>query len=644
MSLSTEISILNDEIQNLRFDDATSQHSLEGWKEKIAKINKFNSVDKYKVVFIGRPGSGKTTAICNWLDLIHIENGTDPRKSHDLLSTGSGNTTVAEVRLRQVQDGPSRIRLDYLSTEAQIGYIKDFASGYYCACKETAEDSGEEDETQPLRHTEIDRMIRNMAGLETIPLKSEKERWDLVTSKVTKYKSLEDFQKEILRRINLDNRNATEISFEGGNFRDWLYQTFNDINYGKNKKCSIPKCIHLDINVNDLDMHLPGFVSEIVDTLGLDTEASARLDLQKFMVEDDSICILVDEINNPPSVNLRNVIKNSFAAGSEYLKEKVALYIRWKEGELENVPDADHDSEKGLRLKQDSLNTCVVNYAIPYRIENTRFFNSKEAYLVDEINTYKDGKRMKEQVLNYIDDLAKKLRNDINNWFGDILANLKAVLRQDALVVKTEVERLIGAQELNDKKRVDAALQKIRSEIFAEKDNWQVRFNDTRVAQKMADSLAGIHWATIKAMNRRFGGYETYRIDVYTEFMQAGKNEFTEKANALRNNLIKLFASDDKNVQTIISGYVQRINNLIANSISEFGIKLLDWLLCKSEMYPQNFDNSFWPDMQGIYGRGYKTRVLDKYENSLDEKRFDIAAMYNQEYNLVMSEIISWLP
>lgn len=72
--------------------------------------------------------------------------------------------------------------------------------------------------------------------------------------------------------------------------------------------------------------------------------------------------------------------------------------------------------------------------------------------------------------------------------------------------------------------------------------------------------------------------------------------------------------------------------------------RILENLICKSEMYPQNFDNSFWPDMQGIYGRGYKTRVFNKYENSLDGKRFDIAAMYNQEYNLVMSEIISWLP
>lgn len=644
MSLSTEISILNDEIQNLRFDDATSQHSLEGWKEKIAKINKFNSVDKYKVVFIGRPGSGKTTAICNWLDLLHIENLQDPRKSHDLLSTGSGNTTVAEVRLRQIQDGSSRIRLDYLSNEAQIDYIKDYTSYYYCACKEIAEDGDKEDETQPIRHTEIDRMIRNMAGLDTIPQKNEKERWDIVTSQVKKFDSLGEFQTEILKRINLESRNAAEILFDGGDFRDWLYQTFNDINYGRNKKCSIPKCIYLDINVNDLDMHLPEFVSEIVDTLGLDTEASARLDLQKFMKDEDSICILVDEINNPPSVNLRNVIKNSFAAGSEYLKEKVALYIRLKKDELEKVPDANGDPEKGLRLKQDSLNTCVVNYAIPYKIENTRFINSKKAHLVNTNNTYKDGKLVTEEILNYIPELAKKIRDDINAWFNDIVANLKNVLSQDALNVKTEVERLIEAQELNDKKRIDDALHEVKSKILAEMDNWQVRFNDTRVSQKMARALAGIHWATIKAMNRRFGGYETYRIDVYTEFMQAGKNEFTEKANVLKNNLLKLFASDDKNVQIVISGYIQRINNLISNSINDFGGKLLNWLLCESEMYPQSCTNSFWPYMQGICGTGYKVRVLGTYEKSLDEKRFDIAAIYNQEYNSVMNEIISWLP
>ena len=320
------------------------------------------------------------------------------------------------------------------------------------------------------------------------------------------------------------------------------------------------------------------------------------------------------------------------------------MYIRLKEDDLEKVPDADGDPEKGMQLKQDSLNTCVVNYAIPYKVENTRFINSKEAYLVNTNNTYKDGKFTKEQVLNYVVDLAQQTREKINTWFKHIIDNMKNALQVDALIVKAEVERLVETQELNDKKRIDDALSEIKSSILAGNANWQVRFNDTRVTQKMACSLAGIHWATIKAMNRRFGGYETYRIDVYTEFMQTGKNEFTEKANVLKNNLLKLFASDDKNVQIVISGYIQRINNLISNSINDFGGKLLNWLLCESEMYPQSCTNSFWPYMQGICGTGYKVRVLGTYEKSLDEKRFDIAAIYNQEYNSVMNEIISWLP
>lgn len=643
MSLATDISSLNQDIQNLHFDDVTSQHSLEGWKEKIAKIKKFNSVDKYKVVFIGRPGSGKTTAICNWLDLLHIENNADPRKSHDLLATGSGNTTVAEVRLRQIQDVLSCIRLDYLSSEAQKEYIKDFTSYYYCACKEIVDEGDDEDDTQPIRHAEIDRMIRNMARLDPIPLKTDVDRWNLVTSAVKKFDTLAAFQEDVLKRINLGARCTAKIPFVGENFRDWLYQSFNDINFGKNPECSIPKCIYIDVNVNDLDMHIPSFVSEIVDTLGLDTEASARLDLQNFMKCEDAICILVDEINNPPSVNLRNVIKNSFAASSEYLKDKAALYVRYKDDELEKVPGADGDAEMGLRLKQDCLKTCVDNYGIPYKVENTRFMDSKKAYLVSALPTYKDGRLIREQVLNYIEELAAISRDEINSWLEGMITDLRKVLVDDALKVREEVERLIDAQKLNDKKKVDTALLQIKTSILEQKVNWQVRFTDTFVSHKMADSLSGINWATIRAMNRRYGGYDTYRIDVYTEFMQAGKNEFTEKALFLKKQLMSIFTSDDSDVQAIISGYVQRIENLITFSINEFGGGLLDWLLGKSEMYPQSYSNPFWPFMQDIKGLGYKNRVIKEYEKSLDEKRFDIAALFNQQYDRVMNSVISWL-
>ena len=644
MSLSTETSILNDEIQNLHFDDATSQHSLEGWKEKIAKINKFNGIDKYKVVFIGRPGSGKTTAICNWLDLIYVENNQDPKKSHDLLATGSGNTTVAEVHIRQILDGLSRIRIEYLSDEAQKEYIKDYINYYYCTCKEIADEGDDEDESQPVRHTEIDRIIRNMAKLDLIPMKTEKEGWEVVSSKVKRFETLAEFQKEILGRIDLTNRKIPEISFAGGNFNEWLYNTFKDINFGRNSKCSIPKCIYLDININDLDMKFPEYVEEIIDTLGLDTEASARLDLQKFMNQEDTICILVDEINNPPSVNLRNVIKNSFVAGSEYLKDKVALYIRLKDGELENVPDADGDADKGLKLKQDSLNTCVKNYNIPYKIENTKFMNSKEAYLIDTKTTFKEDKKIKEQILNYNVEIAINQRQEIYCWLNQIIRNLKEKLSKDSSSVQAEVEKLIEAQKLGDKKRIEKALQEIKSKIEADTNNWQVRFIYTDVSHKMANTLDNIHWATIRAMNRRYGGYETYRIDVYTEFMQAGKNEFTTKAESLKKSLVPLFKSDDKDVQLIIDGYVQRIENLFSTSIGNFGDRLLDWLLEHSEMYPRTDTNAFWPNIQNITGNGYKRRVVGTYETSLENKRFDIEAMFNQEFNDIVNAVKSWLP
>ena len=47
--------------------------------------------------------------------------------------------------------------------------------------------------------------------------------------------------------------------------------------------------------------------------------------------------------------------------------------------------------------------------------------------------------------------------------------------------------------------------------------------------------------------------------------------------------------------------------------------------------------------MQDIKGRGYKDRVVGEYEKSLDEKRFDIAALFNQQYDRVMNSVISWL-
>lgn len=640
MLLSNEIPALCDEIQRLHFEDVACQNSLEGWQAKIAKIKRFNDVDKYKIVFMGRPGSGKTTAICNWLNLLHIEEGEDPKKSYDLLTTGSGNTTVAEVHIRQIQDAPSCIRLDYLSLEAQRLYIEDYTDYYYNFCMENP---GNDASSSVQRHTEIDRLIRNMAGLEVIPPKGDKN-WDLVTSKIKAFASMDAFQKFILGKIGLEQRNCRNIPFQqNGNFSDWLHKTFDDINFGKNPSCSIPKRIYLDINVGDLNMHLPSFVEEIVDTLGLDSEASARLDLQEFMKCENSLCILVDEINEPPSPNLRNIIKNSFKAGAEYFKEKVAIYIRLKEGDLVNVAGANGDSGLGLRLKQDGLNATIKAHNIPYKCENTLFKDSKEAYLINALTKVEHGKKVTESILSsYSREIADKARKEINDWLKRIIDELKNVLLNDSRIVKKEVENLLELQKQSEKAQTENFLRDVKRKISDQKDAWRREFCEAAPAiEKMLDFLEKTHWATIRAMNRRCGGYETYRIDIYTEFMQAGKNAFAQKMVKLNAKLKNLFVSDKRVIQMIMNGYHQRLDFESGRAIEHFGEKLLNWLLNESAMYPREMANDFWGQITQIYGNGYRNEVIRQYRENLNEQ--EILDLFAREFEEILNHVYSWL-
>ncbi len=640
--LSNEIPALCDEIQQLHFEDAAYQNSLKGWQSKIEKIKQFNDVDKYKVVFIGRPGCGKTTAICNWLNLLHIENNKDPKKSHDLLTTGSGNTTVAEVHIRQIQEAPSCIRLDYLSLEAQRLYIEDYTDHYYNACMEISDTQGENVTSPVQRHAEIDRLIRNMADLEIIPSKTD-ESWNSVTSKVREFASKDAFQKSVLEKIGLELRKCEKIPFpENRNFSDWLHKTFDEINFGKNPNCSIPERIYLDINVSNLNMYLPSFVEEIVDTLGLDSEPSARLDLQEFMKSKDSLCILVDEINNPPSPNLRNVITNSFKAGFEYLREKVAFYIRVKEGELENVAGSNGDADYGKKIKLNSLNETVKAHNLPYKSENTLFMDSKEAYGINSLPKVVNGKKVREQILDYYPEIADKNRAAINDWLKKIISELKNRLLTDSKTVKKEIEYLLEIQEQNDNEQVENFLRDVKQKILNQKNAWQREFCEAAPAiTNMLAFLENIHWATIRAMNRRCGGYETYRIDIYTEFMQAGKNAFAQKMIKLKAKLENLFSSDTSSIQTILKGYRQRLEAESGCAIEDFGEKLLYWLLNESEMYPREMANEFWMQINQIYGKGYKNNVIQYYRGNLNEQ--GIIDLFNQEFEEITNHVDSWL-
>jgi hypothetical protein len=79
------------------------KRTLEGRLERVVRLRKALAVEKFDLVFIGKVGTGKTTAICSLFGLLgNFERGKAPRtqiRTEPLLSTGSGRSTICEVEI-----------------------------------------------------------------------------------------------------------------------------------------------------------------------------------------------------------------------------------------------------------------------------------------------------------------------------------------------------------------------------------------------------------------------------------------------------------------------------------------------------------------------------------------------------------------
>jgi len=137
--LKTEVQLAIDNIN----DDKSNIFEHIRKKSLLSKLNRLDEIsnildiDKYKVVFIGKIGAGKTTAICNLFNLVHdIEKNVETKKgrgsikvTEPLLSTASGRTTISEVIIKS--DRNIYIEIDPYDREKLEPLITDFCESFY---------------------------------------------------------------------------------------------------------------------------------------------------------------------------------------------------------------------------------------------------------------------------------------------------------------------------------------------------------------------------------------------------------------------------------------------------------------------------------------------------------------------------------
>lgn len=623
---------LEEKSRIVQFRDSNRQNAFVQYMNAIEHMCEYDDVDKYKLVFIGQPGKGKTTIIVNWLNLL-FENKLN-RSSADsvsLLTTRSGRTTIAEVHIKQT-DGQSSLEIEPMDEALQCEYIKRYCK--YLWESQSAETNADEDtettdNTQENTHAEIDRAIQNMAGelLKQPNLVDSDDEWD--ENYLKRFGNMERFTECVLEKIDVHNRKTRIIKYERGDFKRWLHKTFDDVNYGKNPEVSLPQKIFINISASDLRLNLPPYINEVVDTIGIDDVNDFDDNIRSLIRSKDTICVFVDSVEGVPSVGIRSILRACFLSrNDEFFSEKTGLIVRATAMELSSVNQAQGDSDMGEKIKIGEIKRKLYSDNIKYNVnKNVLFYDAHLPYtIMTRISHTIDEKtksvkvRQQSYVGNYDVESANINRELFTKFILELYGRYRKFLNNKFAALSSQIDKLIE-DEKNDSNQNISRLTSLKKQIEARKSHVFSRFPQNLGNSVIDRALKNTHWRTIKKMNDLYGGRTpiVWHKTIYDE----AKKDMIEKAGSvmavLEREVIEAMEECDFSDSAIINGFLERLYSDIQNYIEKIGNDSFTYLM-NDVFAPLNTTNAFWNTVQNISGTGYKNRVISCYERYIERE------------------------
>ncbi len=590
-----------------------------------------------------------------------IKSRIDPSlKDGDVVLNSMGYTTLGRSAVYRERDNPygtmladSHLIVINGTIEAQEALIRNYCRYYYdkysSETEEEEEDEDEEDGPTEVAYTEVDRVIRNMAGLDE-PSETSKEKYEKTCAWVDGFEDFEEFNDHVLELVDIESRDLDEIDFDGTlGFEDWLRETFDDVNNGRNPGCGIADEIVIEIGIEDIDLHLPSFVGDVIDTKGLDS--SARMDLQEFMTSESTVCILMGSINNSPSQAIKSLVKRAFL-GEEYIhfSMKTLMYVRATEKDLGNVNEAEGDPELGKEKKLGEIERKVQTEKMLLSSGNVSFVDPHSPF---EYRSYmfkdKDGKpKKKVDITGYSDFMAELFREQIENSISTAIGDLRRSLEAESDVVRENVEALMALEEDYENTCGAEELDAIRLDVGMLAEDLDTVVDSRKIVDLLVDSTVfQIHWRSLRKMNSEYGAYGGYggRTDTYTQIYQAGREVFRLYAGPLATAIRGVFAEHvkDDDVRAVTDSYLINLDNILLAETANTGKRFEIWALERG-FYPRSDENRFWVKVNGLRGKGYRQRVGDQYENQIELFEDDLKDIVVDELRRVISKLVEPMP
>lgn len=440
---------------------------------------------EYTLVFMGKPGCGKTatiTSLCNLATekIKDVEKNPISKTKASILPVGSGGTTMQENTEIIKSDTGNYIEVQCCGRDTLIEIVRDVVEKNYCLELKSYIPGNQkiEFEHADVPH-EIERYIEGMCKTKELGLLIKEKSRQLIESgsegdilrEERIFGNVDEIVDYIMSElIFLDSRCSEtgdyEIRFEidDSDLKNDLKNKMSEINDGKMEGLSIIHSVKIYLKDTDFFPANEKYtINKIVDTRGYrgskdgKTGEKVREDYQKYLCNDavNTICIFetnYKDCSGGNSSDISEIIK--YNVNASYRNGLNAILINWQTGEVyDNRDNAEYDEEDdsdereseevlvGNRIKQ------MQEYYDSHSMDDTKLnLNSSNIFAYNAMAGYELVKRPGEGevITRYNSEEAEICRNrmlkDIFTMIDRERENVKRTISENYNILRMFID------------------------------------------------------------------------------------------------------------------------------------------------------------------------------------------------------------
>ena len=348
------------------FADKLKQRSLNTMKAGVEDIRKLLAPEKYRLMFVGQVGSGKTTALCHLLGLTYKKKGKNVEGDAELLMTGGGRVTICPVVIKPSSQPYIKIKpVPQAEFKEWLLELAEYAVGK----------ARNKNNPTLEQSAEMQRALLNMVGYYVPPSNQHPQLIDEAIKIVNRMQTVgDDLEEEddpatqelfkiFLQAANLPNRwpelesEIITVNYTGtddwAEQAEWLQSSFRAINVMLREDAPYPEWI--EIGIPNIREDILRYFDEFIDTKGLESEHGQLSEIEKWLIQPETITVFCTSFPNAPEPSIRAALQYYLKQTPEHRKDQYLLMAAVRGGMAEDVIDATGfhvgDFDEGCQIK-----------------------------------------------------------------------------------------------------------------------------------------------------------------------------------------------------------------------------------------------------------------------------------------------------